>query len=68
MIGEHSSAGERKYYLSNLPADMPINGLASAIKARWVCEQAHQQLKKNLALITLKDAHGRGCTDTASCA
>ena len=50
MIGEHSSAGERKYYLSNLPADTPIKGLASAIKARWVCEQAHQQLKEELRL------------------
>lgn len=49
-IGEHRSTGERKYYLSNLPADTPIKQLAGAIKARWVCEQAHQQLKEELGL------------------
>jgi hypothetical protein len=36
---------EREYYLSNLPADTPLKTLAGAIKARWICEQAHQQLK-----------------------
>ena len=49
-IGEHRSTGERKYYLSNLPADIPLKQLAGAIKARWVCEQAHQQLKEELGL------------------
>jgi hypothetical protein len=39
LVGEHRSNGERKYYLSNLPADTPIKDLAGAIKARWVCEQ-----------------------------
>lgn len=50
LVGEHRSTGERKYYLSNLPADTPIRTLAGAIKARWVCEQAHQQLKEELGL------------------
>ena len=50
VIGEHRSTGERKYYLSNLPASTPIKELAGAIKARWVCEQAHQQLKEELGL------------------
>jgi SRSO17 transposase len=50
VIGEHRSTGERKYYLSNLPADIPLKQLAGAIKARWVCEQAHQQLKEELGL------------------
>lgn len=50
LVGEHRSTGERKYYLSNLPADMPIKQLVGAIKARWVCEQAHQQLKEELGL------------------
>ena len=40
------AGGERKYYLSNLPAGTPLRALAAAIKARWVCEQAHQQLKQ----------------------
>jgi SRSO17 transposase len=50
LIGEHRSTGERKYYLSNLPADTPLQQLTGAIKARWVCEQAHQQLKEELGL------------------
>lgn len=50
LVGEHRSTGERKYYLSNLPADTPIKTLAGAIKARWICEQAHQQLKEELGL------------------
>ena len=50
LIGEHRSTGERKYYLSNLPADTPLTQLAGAVKARWVCEQAHQQLKEELGL------------------
>lgn len=48
LVGEHRANGERKYYLSNLPADTPIKVLAGAIKARWICEQAHQQLKEEL--------------------
>jgi len=50
LVGEHRSTGERKYYLSNLPPDTPIKQLAGAIKARWVCEQGHQQLKEELGL------------------
>jgi SRSO17 transposase len=50
LVGEHRSNGERKYYLSNLPADTAIKDIAGAIKARWICEQAHQQLKEELGL------------------
>jgi SRSO17 transposase len=50
LIGERRSNGERKYYLSNLPSDTPVKTLAGAIKARWICEQAHQQLKEELGL------------------
>ena len=50
LVGEQRLTGERKYYLSNLPADTPLKQLAAAIKARWVCEQAHQQLKEELGL------------------
>jgi SRSO17 transposase len=50
LIGEHRSNGERKYYLSNLPSDTPLKALAGTIKARWICEQAHQQLKEELGL------------------
>jgi hypothetical protein len=44
LIGERRSTGEQKYYLSNLSADASLRTLAAAIKARWVCELAHQQL------------------------
>ena len=50
LIGELRSSGERKYYLSNLPANTELKRLAAAIKARWVCEQAHQQMKEELGL------------------
>lgn len=50
LVGESRTSGERKYYLSNLPADTSLRQLAAAIKARWVCEQAHQQLKEELGL------------------
>jgi SRSO17 transposase len=50
LVGEHRPSGERKYYLSNLPADATLERLAALIKARWVCEQAHQQLKEELGL------------------
>lgn len=39
LVVEHRSNGERKYYLSNLPAETSIRELAGAIKARWICEQ-----------------------------
>jgi SRSO17 transposase len=50
LIGEWRSSGERKYYLSNLPPGTSLRRLAATIKARWVCEQAHQQLKQELGL------------------
>ncbi len=50
LIGEHRSTGERNYYLSNLPADAPLKQIAGAIKAGWVCEQVHQQLKEELGI------------------
>jgi SRSO17 transposase len=50
LVGEWRSSGERKYYLSNLPLRASLRALAAAIKARWVCEQAHQQLKQELGL------------------
>jgi SRSO17 transposase len=50
LIGEHRMSGEKKYYLANLPAAMDLRTLAATIKARWLCEQAHQQLKEELGL------------------
>ena len=50
LVGERRPSGERKYYLANLPPEAALEELAAAIKARWVCEQAHQQLKEELGL------------------
>lgn len=50
LVGEWRTNGERKYYLTNHPAGTSLRTLAAAIKARWVCEQAHQQLKEELGL------------------
>jgi SRSO17 transposase len=50
LVGEHRSSGERKYYLANLPPDVTLEKLAAVIKSRWLCEQAHQQLKEELGL------------------
>src|SRR3982075_1629184 len=50
LIGEHRISGEKKYYLANLPATTNLQTLAATIKARWICEQAHQQMKEELGL------------------
>jgi SRSO17 transposase len=50
LIGEHRMSGEKKYYLASLPATTDLRSLAATIKARWICEQAHQQLKEELGL------------------
>ena len=50
LVGERRSTGEQKYYLSNLAPETTLKTLAATIKARWLCEQAHQQLKEELGL------------------
>src|SRR5256886_6754 len=50
LVGEHRMSGEKKYYLANLPANTDLRTLAATIKARWICEQAHQQMKEELGL------------------
>jgi SRSO17 transposase len=50
LVGERRPTGEQKYYVSNLPAETTLKTLAATIKARWICEQAHQQLKEELGL------------------
>jgi SRSO17 transposase len=50
LVGEWRSSGERKYDLSNRPPRTSRRALVGAIKARWVCEQGHQQLKQELGL------------------
>ena len=60
LIGEHRATGERKYYLSNLPPDASLETLAALIKARWVCEQMHQQMKDELGLDHFEGRSWRG--------
>jgi SRSO17 transposase len=50
LVCEARSSGERKHYFTNYPADTPRRTQVRAIKARWACEQAHQQLKNELGL------------------
>ena len=60
LVGEHRVTGERKYYLANLPPDAPLERLAALIKARWVCEQMHQQMKDELGLDHFEGRSWRG--------
>ena len=64
LIGEHRSTGERKYYLSNLPADATLKRLAGAVKARWACEKHTSSWSKNSGSITSRADHGVASTDT----
>ena len=59
-MGERRASGEQKYYLSNLPVDTTLKQRASTNKARWVCEQAHQQLKEELGLDHFEGRSWRG--------
>ncbi len=60
LIGEHRTSGEKKYYLANLPAGADLRALAATIKGRWICEQAHQQLKEELGLDHFEGRSWRG--------
>jgi len=59
LVGEWRDGGEKKYYLSNLPPRTALRRLAATVKARWSCEQVHQQLKQELGL---GDFEGRSWT------
>ena len=60
LVGEHRATGERKYYLANHPANTPLKTLATLIKARWACEQMHQQMKDELGLDHFEGRSWRG--------
>jgi SRSO17 transposase len=59
LIGEWRDSGEKKYYLGNLPQRISLRRLVATVKARWSCEQVHQQLKQELGL---GDFEGRSWT------
>jgi SRSO17 transposase len=50
LICERRAGGLKKYHLSNHPPDLPLPELATILKARWACEQMHQQMKEELGL------------------
>jgi SRSO17 transposase len=50
LVCEQRTPDERRYYLTNHPEDTPLPVLVADIKARWVCEQGHQQMKEELGL------------------
>ena len=60
LVAERRAPDEIKYYLTNHPPDARLKALASAIKARWSCEQAHQQLKEELGLDHFEGRSWRG--------
>ena len=60
LVCEERAAGERKYHLTNHPADAPLRILAATIKARWVREQMHQQMKDELGLDHFEGRGWRG--------
>jgi SRSO17 transposase len=60
LVGEWRLSGEQKYYLANLPTDADLRTLAATTKARWVCEQAHRQLKEELGLDHFEGRSWRG--------
>ena len=60
LVCEHRSTGERKFHLASHPATASLEQLAAAIKARWSCEQAHQQLKEELGLDHYEGRSWRG--------
>jgi len=60
LVAERRHTGETKYYLTNHPASASLKTLATAIKARWSCEQAHQQLKEELGLDHFEGRTWRG--------
>jgi SRSO17 transposase len=50
LVCERLSNGDRKFYLASLPATTSSKKIVGAIKARWSCEQMHQQVKEELGL------------------
>lgn len=53
-------SNERKYYVTSHSASTPLTAIVRAIKARWSCEQAHQQLKEELGLDHFEGRSWRG--------
>jgi len=60
LVAERRSSTETRYYLTNHATNTSLKTIANAIKARWSCEQAHQQLKEELGLDHFEGRSWRG--------
>ncbi len=60
LVCEQRSKSDLRYYVTNHPANVSKKTIAIAIKARWACEQAHQQLKEELGLDHFEGRSWRG--------
>ena len=60
LVCERRSNEDRKYYLVNLPVSATKVQIVRAIKARWACEQMHQQTKEELGLDHFEGRSWRG--------
>jgi len=50
LVCERLDNGDKKFSLVNLPASASRKEIVTTLKARWSCEQAHQQMKEELGL------------------
>lgn len=50
LVCERLDNGDQKFSLVNLPASATKKEIVGALKARWACEQGHQQMKEELGL------------------
>jgi SRSO17 transposase len=62
LVCERRAGNVRKYYLANHSPDVTLRELARVIKARWACEQAHQQMKEELGLDHFEGRSWNGLT------
>lgn len=53
-------AEPRKYWLSNLPASIPLRKLVALAKQRWIVERDYQELKQELGLGHFEGRNWRG--------
>jgi SRSO17 transposase len=60
LVAERRHNGDVKYHLASHGSDTTLKTLAGAIKARWSCEQGHQQLKEELGLDHFEGRTWRG--------
>ncbi len=65
IIGERRATGERKYYISNLPAHTTLKLSQLRSKPGGYANRPTSSSKRNLASTTSKAGHGRDYTDTA---